>query len=223
MVEIYNASETSEKKDLNEKKHKRVSVSQIKKVIGRNGREGIFTCFVTFPEHVKMKAQEPGEEIILFLRQHPIVNLGWFLIVLILLFLPSLFVFMPFYSALPGDYQAVIIMMWYMMVFGYATAKFMGWFFNVFIVTDERLIDADFETLFTRIISETKIERVQDLSAEMSGAFRLLFDYGTVTFQTAGETPEFDFENVPKPDLVAKYISQLVDLEEQEKLEGRVK
>lgn len=224
MAVIYDSGgNDGEEKEAKGHVHKRISVSEIKKIIGQTGREGIFTCFVTFPEHIKLKVQEPGEEVILFLRQHPIVNLGWFAISLVLGFLPSLFVFLPFYSSLPGDYQAAVTMMWYMVLFGYVTGNIMNWFFNVFIVTDERLIDADFENLFTRIISETKIEKVQDLSSSMSGALRLLFNYGHVTFQTAGEIPEFVFQNIPQPDLVAKYISQLIDLEEQEKLEGRVK
>lgn len=226
MVEIYSSKDKNHDEESGESestKQKRLSVSEIRKIIGREGREGIFTSFVTFPDQIKLKAQEPGEEVVMFLRQHPIVNLGWFLVSLVLSFIPSLFQFFPFYLDLPSDYQALIVFLWYLMLFGYVVANMMNWFFNVFIVTDERLIDADFENLFTRVISETKIERVQDLHSSMSGAFKLIFNYGNVAVQTASEIPEFVFQNVPHPDLVAKYISQLIDLEEQEKLEGRVK
>jgi len=101
--------------------------------------------------------------------------------------------------------------------------KLMGWFFNIFIMTDERVIDVDFNDLFHRVISEAKTDKIQDVNSVMSGAFQTFFNYGSVFIQTAGELPEFVFENVPNPDLVAKYIGQLIDVEEQEALEGRVK
>lgn len=227
MVEVYKASKKLKKKGRKfhgkSGERERLSVTQIKKVIGRNGSEGLLSSFATFPKRVCFDIQEHGETVILFLRQHPIVNLGWFALAIFLVFLPALFGFFPPYAVLPAEYRFVVVMMWYLFVFGFVLAKFMSWFFNVFIVTDERLIDADFENLFTRVVSETKIDRVQDVSSRMAGALRLLFNYGHVFFQTAGEVPEFVFQNIPNPDLVAKYINQLMDLEEQEKLEGRVK
>ena len=45
----------------------------------------------------------------------------------------------------------------------------------------------------------------------------------TFTRKTAGEMREFDFEEVPHPDRVAKVLNELILEEEQERLEGRVR
>lgn len=217
MVDLF----VSEKNE--EKKKTRVSIKQIKEVIGEGGREGIFTSFARFPRKVNFERQTPGEEVVLFLRQHPIVNLGWVVLVVALLTVPSFFEFFPPFTIMPTTFRFVVVLLWYLLVLGFALVKLMNWFFNIYIVTDERLIDADFESLFIRRISETKTENIEDVSSEMKGALQVMFSYGDVYFQTAAEVPQFEFHNVPSPDLVAKYISQLVDLEEQEKLEGRVK
>ncbi len=99
----------------------------------------------------------------------------------------------------------------------------MSWFFNIFILTDERVIDVDFLNLFSRVISDAKIDHIQDVNSEMSGVWQTFFNFGTVFIQTAGEKPQFIFQNIPQPDKVVEIINHLIDLEEQEKLEGRVK
>jgi hypothetical protein len=38
-----------------------------------------------------------------------------------------------------------------------------------------------------------------------------VFDYGNVTIQTAGELPNFDFTNVPHPQLVVNKIKELAN------------
>jgi hypothetical protein len=99
----------------------------------------------------------------------------------------------------------------------------MGWFFNIYILTDERIVDVDFKNIFFRRISTAKIEEIQDVNIQSSGSFETFFGYGSLFIQTAAEVSEFDFLYVPNPDKVGKILNQLIDLEEQEKIEGRVK
>ncbi len=201
----------------------RRSVSRIRKVIAKTGSESLFTAFATFPQTIGFGQQENGEEVILFLRQHFIVNVPWIVMVLVALVIQALFPIFPPYAALPVNYQFVITAMWYLLVSGFALGKLMAWFFNIFILTDERVIDVDFVNLFLRKISITKIDDIQDVSATTSGAAGTLFGFGDVVIQTAGEIPEFEMDNVPNPEEVEKIINQLIDEEEQEQVEGRVK
>lgn len=226
MVDVYNASKkkkTKPKKSSKKKSKGRVSVAKIKKVIKPGGKEGFLTSFAIFPRKICFENQEKGEEVVLFLRPHPIINVGWLALAIAIAFIPAFFDFFPPYGSLPVNYQMMMVLSWYLLLLGFVFAKFMSWFFNIFIMTDERVVDVDFVNLFYRIISEAKIERVQDVHSEMSGVWQTFFNYGSVTIQTAGEMPQFAFENIPNPDLVARMINQLIDLEEQEKLEGRVK
>ncbi len=201
----------------------RLSLKQIRELVGKRGHESLLSSFATFPTRVCFETQDDGEGVVLFLRQHPIVMLPWILIAVFLLTLPSIFIFFPPYASLPMSYQVVMNLAWHMFVLGYALAKFMGWFFNIYIVTDERIVDVDFANIFFRKVSTAKIEEIQDINIISSGAFETFFGYGSVRIQTAAEVPEFEFLAVPNPDQVGKILNQVIDSEEQEKLEGRVK
>lgn len=213
MAEIFNAK----------KKKERLSVTQMRKLIGKNGNDGLFTSFSTFPENVCFQTQEEGEEVILFFRQHPIVTVSWIVLTMFMLTLPSVFAFFPPFATLPANYQIVITLGWYMFTIGFALAKFMAWFFNVYIVTDERIVDVDFQNIFFRKISTAKIDEIQDVNITSSGAFETFFGYGNIFIQTASAVSEFEFIAIPRPDEIGKFLNQLIDQEEQEQIEGRVK
>lgn len=204
-------------------KTERVSVKQLKKMLGSTGPCGLFTSYATFPPSTHFDSQEQGEEVVLFLRQHLIVNVPWILLVLLALAIPSSFGVMPFFVNLPSAYQIVITLMWYLFVAGFAVAKFMGWFFNIYILTDERIVDIDFVNILYRRISVAKLDEVQDVNVVASGAFQTFFNFGNVFIQTAAEVTQFEFINIPHPDKVGTIINQMIDHEEQEKIEGRVK
>ncbi len=214
MAEIYSAKE---------KVKERLSVSALRSTVGKTGSDNLLTSFASFPSKMSFETQDDDEEVILFLRQHPIVNVKWIIIAIFMLTLPSVFSFFPPYTTLPADFQFVVTMGWYMFVFGYTLAKFMGWFFNIYILTDERVVDIDFQNIFFRKISTAKIEEIQDVNIQSSGSFETFFGYGSVFIQTAAEVSQFEFMYVPNPDRVGKIINQMIDQEEQEKLEGRVK
>ena len=221
MGEIYSAKEKI--KEAVSVVKERLSVKKLREVVGRHGSDNLLTSYVSFPNKICFETQDDDEEVILFLRQHPIVNLPWIITTILMLTLPSVFVFFPPYANLPTNFQFVITMGWYMFVFGFSLAKFMGWFFNIYILTDERVVDVDFQNIFFRKISTAKIEEIQDVNIQSSGSFETFFGYGSVFIQTAAEVSQFEFMYVPNPDKVGKIINQMIDLEEQEKLEGRVK
>ncbi len=221
MAEIYSSKEKH--KVIDTKPKERLSITAIRKVVGRLGRDYLLTSFTSFPSKVCFETQDDDEEVVLFLRQHPIVNIPWIVTAIFLAVLPSVFSFFPPYANLPANYQFVVTMGWYLLIFGFIFAKFMGWFFNIYIVTDERIVDVDFKNIFFRKISTAKLEEIQDVNVQSSGSFETLFGYGSVLIQTAAELTQFEFMYVPNPDRVGKILNQMIDLEEQEKLEGRVK
>jgi len=175
------------------------------------------------PRKITFDTQERKEKIILLLRRHLVTNLKWFLVTIVMFLLPGIIL-----SVFPQElsafrYRSVAILTWYLLAFSYAFQNFLYWFFNVSIVTDERVIDIDFPSILYRDISSTKIDRVQDISVKMSGFFRSLLNYGDVYIQTAGEEREFVFEAVPQPEKVIKILNELILEEEQEKINGRVR
>lgn len=175
------------------------------------------------PDHTHFETQEAGEKIILLLRKHPITNVSWILLVLGLIATPTALGFVPIAALFPAKFAAGALALWYLLALAIALEGALGWFFNVYIVTDERIIDVDFHNLIYREISDAKIDKIQDVTYKVGGVVRTLFDYGDVVIQTAGTVPNFDFAAVPNPAQVAKILQQLRTQEEQEAAEGRIR
>lgn len=181
------------------------------------------SSFCYFPDGVSFVAKDSQEKIVLLLRRHPITNLPWIAVALIMLFAPVVLNVFPIISFLPDNFQLVAVIMWYLIVVAYVFESFLDWFFSVFIVTDERIFDVDFLNLVYREISEANLDQIQDVTVTMGSAIRTLFNYGDVYIQTSSEVPRIEFEAVPDPDRVARVLRELRVEEEKEKIEGRVR
>lgn len=184
---------------------------------------GPFPAFLVQPKDVYFDAQDSEEKVLLLMRKHPITNLPWIFGVIIGLIAPVGFTFLDLFLALPISYQLVTVASWYMLVFGFGFEAFLTWYYHVFLITDERIIDYDFHSLLYKRVSKAKIDRIEDVTYQMGGVLQNVFHYGYVFVQTAGAEREFQFEAVPHPEKVVRLINELILEEEREKLEGRVR
>lgn len=181
-----------------------------------------FAAFMAKPKKLRFTTQAQGETVILLLRQHPVTQVGWMLMATAGVFLPALLSIIHFLDFLPGPYQTAVMIGWYLVLLGFIVESFLKWFYNVYIITDERVIDVDFSSLLYRDISSAKIDRIEDVTAQTAGFLSALFDFGTVVIQTAAERREFEFNGIPHPAKVTTLLNDLILEEEREKLEGRV-
>jgi hypothetical protein len=187
---------------------------------------GIFTSFYSFgykPKGVKFETQDDGEHVVLFLRKHPITNFKWLVIVFALLLFPSIVSLFPGVNAILAQYQILGVLIWYAITITFTLQSFMKWFFDVLIVTDERIIDVDYYDLISKEITDASLDKIQDVTYKVSGVAKTVIDYGDVLVQTASEVPNIDFVAVPKPALVVKILQNLRAEEEVEKIEGRIR
>jgi len=191
--------------------------------IKKRGPQNALATFAVHPKNIRAKIQDRDEETILFLRRHLITNVGWMLLILGLILVP-LFAFAFFsFATIPLSFRIMGLIFWYLITFAFAFERFLTWFFNIYIVTDERIIDINFVNILLKDVSEMKIDRIQDISSKTEGFVRSFFRYGDVFIQTAAHVPEVCFEAVPYPSSVTAVLNDLILQEEQEKLEGRVK
>lgn len=205
MVEIYTAKQEQEEK---------VKISQASNPL---------SAFALNPAGVKFENQEQGEKIILLLRKHWITNVTWIVLAILLLFAPLALRFFPLIDFLPLRYQMMAIILWYLLVASFIFERFLTWFFNAYIITDERIVDIDFFNLIYKQVTEAKIDRIQDTTLRMGGVVRTIFNFGDVLVQTAGAEPNLEFEDVPNPDEVMQILQSLRTQEEREALEGRIR
>lgn len=180
-------------------------------------------AFCYFPDHVRFVNQDPKERVVLMLRKHPITNVRWIFLAFILLITPAFLPLLSFFELLPGEFQLVISLAWYLVTTAYIFEKFLSWYFHVNIVTDERIIEVDFLHLVYREITDANIDQIQDVTVEVGSAIRTTLNFGNVIIQTAAQIPKIEFEAVPQPDRVAKVLRDLRIEEEVEKLEGRIR
>lgn len=184
--------------------------------------ESVLLAYAPKPRRVAFDAQVKNEQVILLLRQHPIVLVRPFLILVLAVFFPMVMNFSTILDFLPDRFHFAFTLGWYLGVFGFALESFLVWFFNVYMITDERIVDVDFLSLIYKNVSTAKIDNIEDVTVTASGALASVFDYGTVLIQTAAERTQFEFDAVPHPTKVAALLNEMILEEEREKLEGRV-
>ena len=171
----------------------------------------LFSAFNLYPNDVGFETKEDKEKIILMLRQHPVVNIKWITVTLLLLTGPTILGLFGIFSLLPVGFPLVISMAWYLVTSAYAIEGFLNWYFNVYFVTTDAIIDVDFYNLLDKRISEADLDKIQDVSYSTNGVLGTMLNYGNVQIQTAAEITEFVFELVPNPEKVARILDDLID------------
>ncbi len=174
------------------------------------------SAFCQNPEGVHFQTQKSHEAIILFLRSHFITNTSWIIFSLFLLLLPIIIsVILPnfglsfLFSAPINRFIAVFTLFYYLMVSSYVFISFLHWFYNVFIVTSERVVDIDYSDIVVHNIAVTSLTHVQDVNYTQSGFIPTFFNYGDLFVQTAGDEKNFEALSIPRPREATNIIGDL--------------
>lgn len=179
-----------------------------------------FSSFLIFPKVLKFTEQDDSEKIYLATRPHWITNISWMLITLIMIFVPGFLKYFSFLNFFNSQYLSAIILFWYLITFLYAFENFLSWYFDLFIVTNERVVDIEFNNLLNKHFAEADLSVIQDVSSSIRGVLGTFFNYGDVLIQTASEVNQITFENVSNPEKIIKLLKELRDLEEGDKKNG---
>ncbi len=167
------------------------------------------SAYLYKPDGVNFETKRKNEEVVLFLRRHLITNVPWIMIAVLMLLAPIVLFSFPILDFLPPKFQFVSVLAWYLITAAFVLENFLIWFFNVGIVTNKRLVDIDFNSLLYKEVSDTELSQIQDVTYNMTGAIRAIFNYGDVFVQTASEKPNIEFLAIPRPDEVVKTLQKL--------------
>jgi hypothetical protein len=170
------------------------------------------------PAGVYYQDQEPGEQVKVLLRRHMATNSGWLLASAVGLVIPPIlalihpgeYIGFEWTQSIPSVTVLLLTLFWYVLVLGFALESFLIWYYNVYLVTNERLVDVDFIGLMHYSASEAGLRQIQDVEHMQEGLPQLLFGYGKVEAQTAGTRQNLVFEKVPHPSRVADIITDLL-------------
>lgn len=175
------------------------------------------------PHVFDFEERDSNEKIMLVARPHWFTNVSWIVTSFFLVLAPSLLKFVPIINGIPVKFQILGVFVWYLITFAFAFEKFISWYFDVYIITDERVIDISFNNLLDKKFSEAKLTMIQDVTSRVSGVSQTMLNYGTVLIQTAAEVSEIHFEMVPNPEKIIKVLQVLRQEEEKETLGGGIK
>lgn len=171
------------------------------------------------PHRFLIPNARPNETLAFLLRRH------WMMIVrriilYVLAFLVPFILFVMFRDALLPPLAdrtsggVVLVMgasLYYVFLGVYAFHAWLDYSLDVWVVTNERILNIEQHGLFSRVTAELPLDAIQDVTVEVHGALPTLLQYGDVHIQTAAETPRFLFDDVSKPAEVASAILELHD------------
>lgn len=161
--------------------------------------------------------QKSYEKVVLVARRHPITFLPYILFFLLLLAVPfGLYLlinisFLGSYLQNQTGHPLAILAasIYYLSVLLFFYTNFVTFHLDLWIITNDRLLDMEQKSLFSRTISELDLYQVQDATSEVNGFLQTIFGYGTVSIQTAGAVDRFTFRNVSHPNKLRELILDL--------------
>jgi uncharacterized membrane protein YdbT with pleckstrin-like domain len=166
----------------------------------------------------KLPNAKPGEKTILFLRRHWFVPAGILLLLIALMAVPvGVYYIIYTQASWLFDHQVarplllLLASFYYYAIWVYSFSEFIDYYLDVWLVTNERIINIEQMGLFSRVASELNLTAVQDVTSNVHGFVNTIFDYGLVEVQTAGESGRFEFKQVEHPEIIKRQIIQMAD------------
>ncbi len=124
--------------------------------------------------------QHEGEAVEMVFRQHPIVMRRRLIASLVVLTL----------SAVPLSIWPLSGWPWWGLLIGFMVAllvfghRMIGWYFSLYIISSERLIQIIQKGFFNRKVVDISHNKIQSVNYEIKGLQATMFGYGTITVQT---------------------------------------
>ena len=151
------------------------------------------------------KGQREGEEIIEVVHRHWFNIAAHYIVVFFfcLVLFGSVFLLPLLFPDLASTETAIIFLFLqnlFVLVFWlYSFLIWIDYYFDVWIITNERVVNIEQKGLFVREVSELRFNKVQDVTTEVKGLIPTMLNFGEVHVQTAAEEDRFLFHAVPDP------------------------
>ena len=175
----------------------------------------MLSSYVIRPQNCQFEGQDPDEKILLLLRAHPITNFPWIAFAVLVFLVPF---FMPVVirllsldmNLIPQTFKIIFLIINYLLVLTIVFEGFLNWYFNVTLITNEKIVDVDFEYLIYKAVDLAPLSKVEEADSVTAGLLGTFFNFGDVKIQTAGATVAIEMKKIPKPSTVADLILDLV-------------
>ncbi|MDP4000315.1 MAG: PH domain-containing protein [bacterium] len=158
------------------------------------------------PFDITIQNQAEDEEIVRVWRHHPVTLVPPAFRVLAFALIPLVLLLITGFAIFGSPWLFGLFVVIVALVVTYAAYEWVSWWGDVYILTNYRIIDVEQRGFFHRNFAETTLDKIQDISHEISGFLPTVFDFGTVLVQTAGSLANIDMNDVRKPQQQAVYL-----------------
>jgi hypothetical protein len=154
--------------------------------------------------------QHEGEDVVFVFRHHPafmrkplILGFLGILVAILPMDIPLIYS-VPWLPSLLLKFALSMVGL----VFLYWIYNFIKWYYSVFIVTVERLVEINQKGLFKRKVRALFHGRVHALEYTIGGLDAVLFHYGSI--QVLTEVGNFELKMVPNPEALHERILEVI-------------
>lgn len=85
-----------------------------------------------------------------------------------------------------------------------------NYYLDVWIVTNEKIVDVEQIGLFSREISMLHLDKIQDITTEVHGVIGTFLKFGDIHVQTAGQQREFVIKGIANPGDFAEKLNDVL-------------
>jgi uncharacterized membrane protein YdbT with pleckstrin-like domain len=155
--------------------------------------------------------QHEGEPIEIFVRSHPLY-LVWRLLPPGLLFVAAVVLGLLLLAAFPTASGGVIFLgLWVVFLpVLWMAWRFSLWYYDYFIITDQRVIDFVRKPFLSEMRNETHLSRIQDARVVFPNFLAVTLNFGHVIVQTAGLIGELSFRHAARPNRLQARLLELI-------------
>lgn len=156
--------------------------------------------------------QLDGEEVLLVFRKHPVVMRKGLIIGMLALLIGPLYTLALTYLR-PNNMPSVGFFfesLLFSAILGFILylPAWIHWYYSIFIVSDQRLIQITQKGLFHRSVVDIGLNQIQIVNYEISGFQETLLGFGTITMQTY--LGELIIHEVHHPTKIQKRILEIL-------------
>jgi len=163
---------------------------------------------------------EPGEEVVMTVREHILVFALQLIPLVILAVIPWVLGgliswFMAANAAANASFASISIPahiwqfftgVWLLCVWTAAFGMFTRYYLTVWVITNLRIVDIKQHGFFNREVSSFMLLRVQDVTTDVSGLLATLFGFGRLSVETAGKDEDFHMAGIEHPEAIRDVI-----------------
>ncbi len=169
---------------------------------------------------INMDGMDQNEKAVLLIRTHPIFFMFKLIsiTVLTLVALITVAIVAKILGQLnvvsPQIYSASFILV-ILIALNLSLLELIKWFYNLFLITSERLLDIDLTGIVNMSWSSTHLTNIEDVEARPTGVLHVLLNLGNIYVQTAAAQAKIEINNVKYPTKVQDILLDLVTLKKR--------